>query len=68
MLQGTQEFVLVERESSGVNKVFEKVNVITGAKDQDYVELKFFDGINPNDKIVTNGAFYMLNALRGGGD
>jgi cobalt-zinc-cadmium efflux system membrane fusion protein len=67
MLQGTQEFVLVERESSGVNKVFEKVNVITGAKDQDYVELKFFDGINPNDKIVTNGAFYMLNALRGGG-
>lgn len=59
--QGNKEYVFKMVSSDQNRKVFERTEVITGIKDQDYVELKLFDGINPEDEIVTAGAFYLSN-------
>jgi cobalt-zinc-cadmium efflux system membrane fusion protein len=68
MVQGAEEFVFVERNGSGDQKVFQKVRVITGTKDQDYVELKQSEGVRPEDRVVVDGAFYLMNAFQGGGE
>ena len=42
--------------------------MIPGTTDLGYTEVKFISGI-PNDaKIVVKGAFYLLSAMKGGGE
>jgi membrane fusion protein, heavy metal efflux system len=46
---------------------FEAVEVIPGATDLGYTEVKFIKEIPPDAKIVVKGAFYLLSAKKGGG-
>ncbi|QOG01383.1 efflux RND transporter periplasmic adaptor subunit [Flavobacterium sp. MDT1-60] len=47
---------------------FKAIEVIPGTTDLGFTEVKFVDEISPNAKIVTEGAFYLLSAMKGGGE
>ncbi len=47
---------------------FKAIEVIPGTTDLGFTEVKFVDKIEPEAKIVTKGAFYLLSALKGGGE
>ncbi|PIF34125.1 cobalt-zinc-cadmium efflux system membrane fusion protein [Flavobacterium sp. 9] len=47
---------------------FKAIEVIPGTTDLGFTEVKFVDKIAPEAKIVTKGAFYLLSALKGGGE
>jgi cobalt-zinc-cadmium efflux system membrane fusion protein len=47
---------------------FKAIEVIPGTTDLGFTEVKFVDEIVPNAKIVTEGAFYLLSAMKGGGE
>jgi cobalt-zinc-cadmium efflux system membrane fusion protein len=47
---------------------FKAIEVIPGTTDLGFTEVKFVDKIVPDAKIVTKGAFYLLSALKGGGE
>ncbi|KQX15383.1 efflux RND transporter periplasmic adaptor subunit [Flavobacterium sp. Root420] len=47
---------------------FKAIEVIPGTTDLGFTEVKFVDKIVPNAKIVTEGAFYLLSAMKGGGE
>jgi len=47
---------------------FKAIEVIPGTTDLGFTEIKFVDTIPANAKIVTKGAFYLLSAMKGGGE
>jgi cobalt-zinc-cadmium efflux system membrane fusion protein len=47
---------------------FKAIEVIPGTTELGFTEVKFVDEIVPNAKIVTEGAFYLLSAMKGGGE
>lgn len=47
---------------------FKAIEVIPGTTDLGFTEVKFVDKIDPDAKIVTKGAFYLLSAMKGGGE
>jgi len=47
---------------------FKAVEVIPGTTDLGFTEVKFVDKIDSDAKIVTKGAFYLLSAMKGGGE
>jgi membrane fusion protein, heavy metal efflux system len=47
---------------------FKAIEVIPGTTDLGFTEVKFVDEIASNAKIVTEGAFYLLSAMKGGGE
>ncbi|TDP03325.1 efflux RND transporter periplasmic adaptor subunit [Flavobacterium sp. 245] len=47
---------------------FKAIEVIPGTTDLGFTEVKFVDKINSDSKIVTKGAFYLLSAMKGGGE
>ncbi|SHG28498.1 efflux RND transporter periplasmic adaptor subunit [Flavobacterium defluvii] len=47
---------------------FQAIEVVPGTTDLGFTEVKFVDTIEPNAKIVTKGAFYLLSAMKGGGE
>jgi cobalt-zinc-cadmium efflux system membrane fusion protein len=47
---------------------FKAIEVIPGTTDLGFTEVKFVDKIAPDAEIVTKGAFYLLSALKGGGE
>ncbi|MCD0471924.1 efflux RND transporter periplasmic adaptor subunit [Flavobacterium sp. JAS] len=47
---------------------FKAIEVIPGTTDLGFTEVKFVDKIDADAKIVTKGAFYLLSALKGGGE
>lgn len=47
---------------------FKAIEVIPGTTDLGFTEVKFVDRIDANAKIVTKGAFYLLSAMKGGGE
>ncbi|WP_202703851.1 efflux RND transporter periplasmic adaptor subunit [Flavobacterium sp. UGB4466] len=72
-------FVYVEEEAHEEKKTPEKgnhekevhfraVEVIPGTTDLGFTEIKFVENVDPNAKIVTKGAFYLLSAMKGGGE
>ncbi|CAI2767861.1 efflux RND transporter periplasmic adaptor subunit [Flavobacterium collinsii] len=72
-------FVYVEEEAHEEKKTpaegnhekevhFRAVEVIPGTTDLGFTEVKFVDKVAPNAKIVTKGAFYLLSAMKGGGE
>lgn len=67
-------FVFVQEEEHKNEKTKEKeihfkaIEVIPGSTDLGFTEIKFVDRIEPDAKIVTEGAFYLLSAMKGGGE
>ena len=47
---------------------FKAIEVIPGTTDLGFTEVKFVDEISENAKVVTKGAFYLLSAMKGGGE
>ncbi|RYJ39087.1 RND family efflux transporter MFP subunit [Flavobacterium anhuiense] len=47
---------------------FKAIEVIPGTTDLGFTEVKFVNDISANAKIVTKGAFYLLSAMKGGGE
>ena len=47
---------------------FKAIEVIPGTTDLGFTEVKFVDEISANAKVVTTGAFYLLSAMKGGGE
>lgn len=47
---------------------FKAIEVVPGTTDLGFTEVKFIDKIDPDAKIVTKGAFYLLSAMKGGGE
>ncbi|MCC9074122.1 efflux RND transporter periplasmic adaptor subunit [Flavobacterium sp. F-65] len=47
---------------------FKAIEVIPGTTDMGYTEIKFVTSIPENSQIVTQGAFYILAAQKGGGE
>lgn len=67
-------FVFVQEEEHKNEKPKEKeihfkaIEVIPVTTDLGFTEVKFVDRIEPDAKIVTKGAFYLLSAMKGGGE
>ncbi len=58
-----------EKEEAHEEEVhFKAVEVIPGTTDLGFTEVKFVNDIPANAKIVTKGAFYLLSAMKGGGE
>ena len=56
-------------EEEGHNEVhFKAIEVIPGTTDLGYTEVKFVEAIPADAKIVIKGAFYLLSAMKGGGE
>nr|WP_315250449.1 efflux RND transporter periplasmic adaptor subunit [uncultured Flavobacterium sp.] len=47
---------------------FKAIEVIPGTTDLGYTEVKFVEAIPADAKIVIKGAFYLLSAMKGGGE
>lgn len=47
---------------------FKAVEVIPGTTDLGYTAIKFTEAVPASAKIVTKGAFYLLSAMKGGGE
>jgi cobalt-zinc-cadmium efflux system membrane fusion protein len=67
-------YVFVEEEEHQNEKTketqfhFKAIEVIPGTTDLGFTEVKFVDQIPSEAKIVTKGAFYLLSAMKGGGE
>ncbi|WP_029269801.1 efflux RND transporter periplasmic adaptor subunit [Flavobacterium sp. KJJ] len=61
-------FVFVEEEANQKEIHFKAVEVIPGTTDLGFTEVKSVDRIATDAKIVTKGAFYLLSAMKGGGE
>ena len=58
-----------EKEEAHEEEIhFKAVEVIPGTTDLGFTEVKFANDIPANAKIVTKGAFYLLSAMKGGGE
>ena len=58
-----------EKEEAHEKEVhFKAVEVVPGTTDLGFTEIKFVGAIEPGAKIVTKGAFYLLSAMKGGGE
>ena len=56
-------------EEEGHNEVhFKAIEVVPGTTDLGYTEVKFVEEIPADAKIVIKGAFYLLSAMKGGGE
>lgn len=56
-------------EKEGHDEVhFKAIEVIPGTTDLGYTEVKFVSAIPADAKIVIKGAFYLLSAMKGGGE
>ncbi|GGA73016.1 hemolysin D [Flavobacterium palustre] len=59
----------VEGEEEGHNEVhFKAIEVVPGTTDLGYTEVKLVNELPANAKIVIKGAFYLLAAMKGGGE
>ena len=58
-----------EKEEAHEEEIhFKAVEVIPGTTDLGFTEVKFVNDVPANAKIVTKGAFYLLSAMKGGGE
>ena len=56
-------------EEEGHNEVhFKAIEVMPGTTDLGYTEVKFVEAIPADAKIVVKGSFYLLSAMKGGGE
>ena len=58
-----------EKEEAHEEEIhFKAIEVIPGTTDLGFTEVKFVNDVPLNAKIVTKGAFYLLSAMKGGGE
>jgi cobalt-zinc-cadmium efflux system membrane fusion protein len=58
-----------EKEETHEKEIhFKAIEVVPGTTDLGFTEIKFVDKIDSQAKIVTKGAFYLLSAMKGGGE
>jgi cobalt-zinc-cadmium efflux system membrane fusion protein len=58
-----------EKEETHEKEIhFKAIEVVPGTTDLGFTEVKFVDKIDSQAKIVTKGAFYLLSAMKGGGE
>ncbi len=58
-----------EKEETHEEEIhFKAIEVIPGTTDLGFTEVKFVKDVPANAKIVTKGAFYLLSAMKGGGE
>jgi len=58
-----------EKEETHEEEIhFKALEVIPGTTDLGFTEVKFVNDVPANAKIVTKGAFYLLSAMKGGGE
>jgi cobalt-zinc-cadmium efflux system membrane fusion protein len=72
-IQEHKEGVAHSEKASGEEEVhdeihFKAIEVIPGTTDLGYTEVKFVEAIPADAKIVIKGAFYLLSAMKGGGE
>jgi cobalt-zinc-cadmium efflux system membrane fusion protein len=76
---GDKYFVYIQEENHEQKKTedkeeehneihFKAIEVIPGTTDLGFTEVKFVDQIPSDAKIVFKGAFYLLSAIKGGGE
>ena len=65
VVDGPKKYIFKKSENSAGKIVFSKIPVFTGLESEGLVELTSMDGINLEDDIVIDGAFYLLNAFTG---
>ncbi|MFD1605644.1 efflux RND transporter periplasmic adaptor subunit [Flavobacterium artemisiae] len=64
-----QEHAAGEKEESHGKEIhFKAIEVVPGTTDLGFTEVKFVNDVPANAKIVTKGAFYLLSAMKGGGE
>ena len=57
-----------EKEEAHNEVHFKAIEVIPGTTDLGYTEIKFVEEIPTDARIVIKGAFYLLSAMKGGGE
>ena len=62
----SEEAVGEEEEHNEVH--FKAIEVVPRTTDLGYTEVKFVEAIPADAKIVIKGAFYLLSAMKGGGE
>lgn len=65
VVDGTEKFIFRVSTKENNQYGFEKVQVQTGLESDGYVQLIDANSISESDQIVTEGAFYLLNAFLG---
>jgi cobalt-zinc-cadmium efflux system membrane fusion protein len=63
VIDGNSKYIFKQSESSGGNSTFTKIPIITGKESDGLIELASMEGLMTDDVIVTDGAFYLLNAF-----
>ncbi|MGG7034947.1 MAG: efflux RND transporter periplasmic adaptor subunit [Flavobacterium sp.] len=66
--EGEVEHAEGEEKGHGEEVHFRAVEVVPGATDMGYTEVKIIGELPADAKIVTKGAFYLLSAAKGGGE
>ncbi|MDZ7608665.1 MAG: efflux RND transporter periplasmic adaptor subunit [Cyclobacteriaceae bacterium] len=62
---GTNKYLFKKESTSADGVTFKKVQVFTGIESEGLIELTGMDQLTEEDEIVTDGAFYLLNAFSG---
>jgi cobalt-zinc-cadmium efflux system membrane fusion protein len=63
-----QESKTATKETAHDEIHFKAVEVVPGTTDLGFTEVKFVEAIPADAKIVVKGAFYLLSAMKGGGE
>jgi cobalt-zinc-cadmium efflux system membrane fusion protein len=64
--ENDNEYIFKKVKETDEDITFERRQVITGIESNNLVEIIEFDDVTPEDEVVTNGAFYLLNAYTAG--
>ena len=63
---GNFEYIFRQTRKNSDQFSYEKISIITGIESDGLIEINDLNTINPDDDIVTEGAFYLLNAFSNG--
>lgn len=63
VVDGDSKYIFVKSESSNEQATYQKLPVFTGLESDGIIELTSMEGLSIEDEIVTEGAFYLLNAF-----
>jgi len=66
VVENDKEYIFKKVSETDTDITFERRQVETGIESNDLIEILKFDDITPEDEVVTNGAFYLLNAFTTG--
>ena len=63
VVDGNNKYIFKRSEYSEGNSSYEKIPIFTGIESGGWIELTSMEGLSMEDEIVTDGAFYLLNAF-----